>query len=193
MLYKTLQGIFFVIFKALYRTEVIGLEKVPEDERIVICANHKSNLDPILLSANFKRQIHWMAKKELSINFFMRWLVDTLGAFFVDRNSADIKAMKTAMRLLKEKEIVGMFPEGTRVKEFNLANAKSGVALIAHRTKSVVVPCYIDGDYKIFRKMRIIFRDPIDLKELPKQSSEEYEIISQNILSSIYDISEIGD
>ena len=193
MLYKTLQGIFFVIFKALYRTEVIGLEKVPEDERIVICANHKSNLDPILLSSNFKRQIHWMAKKELSSNFFMRWLVDTLGAFFVDRNSADIKAMKTAMRLLKEKEIVGMFPEGTRVKEVDLENAKSGVALIAHRTKSVVVPCYIDGDYKIFRKMRIIFRDPIDLKELPKQSSEEYEIISRNILSSIYDISEIGD
>ncbi len=193
MLYKTLQGIFFVIFKALYRTEVIGLEKVPEDERIVICANHKSNLDPILLSSNFKRQIHWMAKKELSSNFFMRWLVDTLGAFFVDRNSADIKAMKTAMRLLKEKEIVGIFPEGTRVKEVDLANAKSGVALIAHRTKSVVVPCYIDGNYKIFRKMRIIFRDPIDLKELPKQSSEEYEIISRNILSSIYDISEIGD
>lgn len=193
MLYKTLQGIFFVIFKALYRTEVIGLEKVPEDERIVICANHKSNLDPILLSSNFKRQIHWMAKKELSSNFFMRWLVDTLGAFFVDRNSADIKAMKTAMRLLKEKEIVGIFPEGTRVKEVDLANSKSGVALIAHRTKSVVVPCYIDGNYKIFRKMRIIFRDPIDLKELPKQSSEEYEIISRNILSSIYDISEIGD
>lgn len=193
MLYKVLQNIFFVVFKILYRTEVVGLEKVPKDERVVICANHKSNLDPIFISANFKKQIHWMAKVELSKNAFLKWFIEKLGAFFVDRNSADIKAMKTAMKLLKEKEIVGIFPEGTRVKEPDFSKAKAGVALIAHRTKSIVVPVYIEGDYKIFRKMKLVFRDPIDLTSLPKQTSEEYEVISQNILKSIYNVHEIGD
>lgn len=190
MLYKVFQGIFFIVFKVLYRTEIIGIEKVPKDERIIICANHKSNLDPIFISANFKKQIHWMAKKELSKNFLVKGFLERLGAFFIDRDSADIKAMKTAMRLLKENNIVGIFPEGTRVKEVDYTNAKAGVSLIAHRTKSTIVPVYIDGDYRVFRKMKLVFRDPIDLKELPKQSTEQYEVISQNILKTIY---EIGD
>lgn len=188
MLYKILQGIFFIIFKFIYRTEVIGIEKIPKDEKIIICANHRSNLDPILISANLKKQIHWMAKKELSKNALVRSFIEKLGAFFIDRDSVDIKAMKTAMRLLKEDNIVGIFPEGTRVKEIDYTKAKSGVALIAHRTKATVVPVYIDGNYKPFKKMKLIYRDPIDLKALPKQSTEQYEVISQNILKSIYGI-----
>lgn len=188
MLYKVLQKVFFVAFKVLYRTEVVGIENVPENERIIICANHKSNLDPIFISANFKRQIHWMAKKELSENIFLKWLIEKLGSFFVDRSTADVSAMKTAMRYIKNNDIVGIFPEGTRVKGIDLNNAKSGVALIAHRTKAIIVPVYIDGDYKIFRKMKLVFRKPMNLKALPKQSSEEYEVIAQDILKDIYNI-----
>ena len=80
--------------QALYRTEVIGLEKVPEDERIVICANHKSNLDPILLSSNFKRQIHWMAKKALSKNALVRSFIEKLGAFFMILNCLNMLSYK---------------------------------------------------------------------------------------------------
>lgn len=194
MSYKSLQYFFHGIFKIFNRAEVIGLENIPEDEKIVICANHTSNWDPLLLSSYIEPQIHWMAKSELSKIAILGKLLTKYGVFYVDREKQDIKAMMTAMKLIKNKKIVGIFPEGTRVKEINLDGAKSGVAVIAHRTKAVIVPAYIEGKFKPFRKVRLIIREPIYLDNLPKKlNGDDYEKLTRNIMENIYNIKEIGD
>lgn len=186
MLYKIIRPIIYLYFKLFFKLEVVGVENIPENVPIVLAPNHKSNLDPIFISAVIKQQIHWMAKEELFRNKIIGTFISALGAFSVNREKTDIKSIKIALGILKNNKILGIFPEGTRVKGYDLKNVKTGPVLIAHRGKALIVPVYIDGDYKIFKNMRLIIKKPIDLRNLPKQSQDDYKEIAEKLLETIY-------
>lgn len=187
MFYKFVQVFIGFFVKIIYRIEVLGTENIPlEDKRLIVCGNHKSNLDPVTLSAIFPRQIHWMAKKELFQYKILGGFLKKMGAFPVDRNNNDLKAVKTALKILKNEDVLGIFPEATRVTEIDYTRIKSGVALIAQKTNSEVLPVFIEGDYKPFRKNRIYFRKPVKINKEIKYSNEELENISQDIMRMVY-------
>ncbi len=185
MLYSAAKIFFYVIFKILYRIEVEGLENVRMDGRLAICSNHANNLDPLLVSVVFPRKISWMAKKELFKNKTFGNILGKIGAFPIDRDNSDISAIKNALRILKDGGVLGIFPEGTRVKGFDINNAKPGIGLLTAKSKSVVQPIYIDGNYKLFNKIKIKIGKQIDLSQ---EESKDYAEISKNILKSIYDL-----
>lgn len=186
MFYKILTSLALIIYKIIFNIEIIGDEKIPLNGPVIFIANHKSAQDPILISSKVKRQINWMAKKELFENKFLSKILYKLGAFPVDRDIADISAVKKSMIILRNNSALGIFPEGTRVENFNENQIKPGVAMIAQRTKAKIVPIYIQGEYKIFRKMKLFVRDPIDFSEVPKLTNEEYTDISIDIMKKVY-------
>ena len=187
MFYFTVRGIVGFFMRHIYRLEVLGRENIPQDsERLIICGNHKSNLDPAAISAIFERQIFWMAKKELFENKFFGGFLTKLGAFPIDREGNDLAAIKKSLKILKNEDVLGIFPEGTRMKEVDYTRIKSGIALIAQKTNSKVLPVYIEGDYKPFRKNIIHFREPVKINKEIKYSSEELENISQDIMRIVY-------
>lgn len=188
MFYSLVRAIAFVVFNITFRINVKGKDNIPHEGKLVVCSNHKSNWDPLILSVVFKRKISWMGKKELFEKAFLKKLLTWLGVFPVDREVADLSAVKTALRVLKADKVLGMFPEGTRVKEFNPENAKAGVALLAMKSKAPVLPVYIEGSYKIFSKIKIVIGEPLEYHKeyLGKLSNEEYSNISQEILAKIY-------
>ena len=187
MFYFTVRRIVGFFMRHIYRLEVHGRENIPQDsERLIICGNHKSNLDPVAISAIFQRQIFWMAKKELFENKFFGGFLTKLGAFPIDREGNDLAAIKKSLKILKNEDVLGIFPEGTRVKEADYTRIKSGIALIAQKTNSRVLPVYIEGDYKPFRKTRIYFREPVKINKEIKYSPGELENISQDIMRIVY-------
>lgn len=186
MLYRFFQRFFFVLMKIVYRVEVFGLDNVPTNEKIILVANHKSVIDPVLISAHFKPQIFWMAKKELFQKKLFGAFITNLGAFPIDRDGNDIKAIKTAMRHLKNGEIVGIFPEGTRMQTIDYSMVKSGAALIAHKTHATIQPVYIEGGYRAFTKVRIFFRKPYRIQTMEKLTNQEYENLSGDIMRRVY-------
>lgn len=187
MFYFAVRGIVGFFMRHIYRLEVHGRENIPQDsERLIICGNHKSNLDPVAISAIFERQIFWMAKKELFENKFFGGFLTMLGAFPIDRQGNDLAAIKKSLKILKNEDVLGIFPEGTRVKEADYTRIKSGIALIAQKTNSRVLPVYIEGDYKPFRKTRIYFREPVKINKEIKYSPGELENISQDIMRIVY-------
>ena len=187
MFYFAVRGIVGFFMRHIYRLEVHGRENIPQDsERLIICGNHKSNLDPVAISAIFERQIFWMAKKELFENKFFGGFLTKLGAFPIDREGNDLAAIKKSLKILKNEDVLGIFPEGTRVKEADYTRIKSGIALIAQKTNSRVLPVYIEGDYKPFRKTRIYFREPVKINKEIKYSPGELENISQDIMRIVY-------
>lgn len=192
MAYSILTFIFRIIFRVIYRVRVYGLDNVLYDEPIIVCGNHWNNLDPLLISTFFPRKIHWMAKKELFKNKLLGSIIRGLGSFPVDREKADITSTKTALKYLKEGEVLGIFPEGTRVKNKDLNTVKGGTALLALRSNSKIVPVYIDGNYKLFSKMNIYIREVMELEveDRKKLDNEDYEKLTKNIMKRIY---EIGD
>ena len=190
MLYDVLINICNVIFNLAFRIKVIGMENVPMDGKLVVCSNHTNNLDPIIISMYLPRKICWMGKKELFKNKIVAFIVRKVGVFPVNRDEVDIGAVKKALKILKEDRVLGIFPEGTRVKKLDLNNAKSGVSLLAIRSKSPVLPIYIESNYKLFSKIIIHIGEPIYLNEKVegKPTPEQYSELSKYILSQIYSL-----
>lgn len=190
MLYKVL--IFFanIIIRFLFKIEVVGYENIPENGKVILSPNHLSNWDPFIISIISKRQIYWMGKKELFNNKILGSFLGALGVFPVDRDGVDIKAVKTALKILKEDKILGIFPEGTRVDSFDLRNAKPGALMFAIKSKTPVVPIMIDTDYKFFKKVKVTIGEPINYWERieGKADSSDYKKCAEHLLTTIYDM-----
>ena len=189
-LYKIFKVTVSPIFRILYRIEVIGKENVISQGRMICCSNHTNNLDPIILAMTLPREINYMAKKEIFKNKLLAKLLYKLGTFPVDRQASDITAIKTALKILKDENVLGIFPEGTRVKELNLNNVKPGIALLSIKSQAPILPIYIEGNYKLFSKIKVIFGQPFDFSDSygKKLNTEDYKILSQDILKSIYSL-----
>jgi len=115
-----------------------------------------------------------MAKKELFDWIILKDIFSKMGAFPVDRNNADIKAIKESLRVLRNNEILGIFPEGTRNKTDNIILPfKEGVASIASKTKSLIVPFGIAGEYRR-NKLKLNIGEPIDISEIEKEYQTRY-------------------
>lgn len=190
MFYNFAKGIVFIFQKLFFRIEIYGKENIPMSGRLILCSNHHSNWDPVTLAVFFPRQVHWMAKKELFKNKIFAKLLFSLGVFPVDREGNDLTAIKKSLRILKEEKVLGIFPEGTRVKYFNDDFIKSGLALIAVKSQSPVLPIYSEGKYKLFSKIKIIIGQPIyiELEDNVKLSNEKYTEISKDIMRKVYEL-----
>ena len=159
MFFRIVRKIAWVLAHILYRFEVSGMENIPKEGNFLLCANHISALDPIMLAIFMKRQPRFMGKKEL----FRFWIVDkflrALGAFPVDRAAADLAAYRTSMEVLKRGHGLIIFSQGTRMKDFE--GAKGGVAMFALKSGAPIVPAGINGPFKFRRKITIRVGEPI--------------------------------
>jgi 1-acyl-sn-glycerol-3-phosphate acyltransferase len=188
--YRVARIIVSIIFRIIFRIEINGKENIPMEGPLVVCSNHISNLDPIILGIAFPRPIIFMAKKELFNNKLIAKLITGLGAFPVDRKGSDIAAIKTSFRVLKNEQVLGIFPEGTRVHEMDLDNVKPGIGLISIKNRSPVIPIFIDSNYKLFSKVVVNIGEPILFDEYHsrKLETEDYLEVSKEIMKSIYSL-----
>src|SRR6266550_4288453 len=158
--------------RGLYRLRVRGLEHLPEGG-FVLAANHTSNFDPWPLGIPLlpHRQLRFMAKSEL-FNPVLTPLLRAGGAFKVRRGEGDIEAMRTATELVRQGEIVVMFPEGTRrrkgLRKKHVARAHTGAARIALGAGAPLVPAAIAGADRLSRlgPLRVAYGEPLDLSDL---------------------------
>ena len=118
-----------------------------------------------------------------------------LGAFPVDRDEADLSTFKKSLNVLKNHGVLGIFPEGTRVKTIDLENAKPGVGLIALRSKANVLPVFIEGNYKPFSRLNVLSRGIRYFSQYHDKRvyKEDYLLVSKDILKSIYSIKQRGE
>ena len=160
------------VVKLLYPLRIHHPERLP-DGPMVVCATHSNLVDPILLMIllSIRRFPRFLSKKELFsipvIGAFLRWI----GMIPVDRGKADISSIRTALKILKEKGIIGIFPEGTRVQEEHAAEAKTGAVMLASRTGVPILPVWMPRKKSIFRRVDVVVGEPYTLPAL-RGSSE---------------------
>jgi 1-acyl-sn-glycerol-3-phosphate acyltransferase len=160
-----------VVF-GLYRLRAVGLEHLPKGG-FVLAANHTSNFDPWPLGMPLfpRRQLRFMAKSEL-FNPVLAPIVRAGGAFKVRRGEGDLEALRTAVELVGQGEIVVMFPEGTRrekgLRKKHVARAHTGAARIALGAGAPLVPAAIAGTDRLSRlgPLRVRYGEPLDLSDL---------------------------
>lgn len=182
--YKIVRPIVSVIFKILYRPTVVGRENIPKTGSIVLAGNHTKWLDPIMLIAVNKRQIHFLAKDEL-FHGLTKPIVKGMGCISVNRKIHDKDALSLSYKTLENGNVIGIFPEGTinRTKDI-IMPFKIGAVKMANKTSSKLIPFIITGQYKLFKKsIRIEFFEPSSAENNLTEANEQLmKIISNNLI-----------
>ena len=173
MFYNFVVGLVRLYLHIIYRIRVVGEENVPKDGGLIICSNHRSNMDPVLIGCFTMRRLNFMAKKSLLKVPVLGFILKHLGVFPVNRNIADISAIKASFHVLKNNGALNMYPEGKRSKDGKLHPFKSGASMIALKSGAKILPACVRGNYKLFSKMEIVFGQPIDPKNLVNDSTDE--------------------
>lgn len=169
--------------KVFKRYELIGKENIPSEGSAVICANHIHLFDPLAIGIATKRIVTFMAKSDLYKKKIGKWFFTKLRTIPVNRDGNDLYSMKKALEVIKGGELLGIFPEGTREKGTVLP-FKAGAAMMALRTATPVIPVYIEGDYRIFRRVTVVIGERLDMSEYEgrKLSTEDYERIALEVI-----------
>jgi 1-acyl-sn-glycerol-3-phosphate acyltransferase len=172
-LYNAVAALSWPLLHVLFRLRARGLEHLPRDGGFVLACNHVSSFDPWPLGLPLwpRRFLRFMAKSELYW-FPLRFVLDAAGAFPVRRGQADVEAIETAVRLVREGHVVAMFPEGTRrqkglVKRFE-ARPRTGAARIALEAGAPLVPAAVAGTDRLLRlgPLRVAYGAPVDIDDL---------------------------
>lgn len=182
------------VVRVWHPVSVEGLENLPQSGAL-LCPNHASNWDPVLvaLSLPVNYRLHLMGKEELFRNPILGWILRKVGAFPVKRGGADINAVKTAIKSIRDGDNLLMFPEGTTIRggvgyhDGLPPHAHSGVAMIGIRTGAKLVPVFVDGPKKSFRRTRIIYGKPIEMVYTGRHgTAEEQQRIANEVLVQAY-------
>lgn len=181
---KFLFKVFAII---LYRPKIIGKENLPKDTGALLCPNHIHNLDSAVIVAMFKRRVNVLAKEELFSNKFLCWIADLFGIYPVKRGKADMQAIKISLKLLKQEELLLMFPEGTRNGLEKGIKPKNGAVVISATSGKPIIPIGIKGSFKPFRKVIVRIGEPIDYSKYKEEikDKEKANELTQELMEKI--------
>lgn len=166
MLYQILRLLGKPAIYLLFFPKIIGKKNTRIKGKAIIISNHISMWDPLFIAVVFRRQIFWMGKIELFKNKLARAFFYAVKAFPVRRGEGDLAAIRHAFKILRADKLFGIFPEGTRIKTADDAyHFEPGTAMIALKNDAPIVPVYIKGKYKPYRRMKMIVGEPICLAD----------------------------
>lgn len=181
---------------AFFRGEISGLENLPADGGYLLAANHASHLDPPFVGGALPHQMAFFARKSLWKPGLASWWLDSVGAIPVERDSADLAAIKRVLSTLRSGRPIVLFPEGTRSPDGLLQPAKPGVGMIVCKTRVPVIPCRIFNSHLAFGRhgglrpgtpIHLVFGPPLgpDDYDHPDDGKERYQRASERIMSAI--------
>lgn len=178
--------IILVAARVVYRIKVSGAENIPEKGAFILCSNHIHSYDPAMLAISIKRQMRFMAKKELFRTRIKGGFFRAVGAFPVDREATDISSYRNAMKALNSGMGLLIFSQGTRMQTLNIKNVKGGVALFGVKSKAPIIPAGISGSYRLFSTLNIRFGQPITLEDYEgRLKAEQVEEIMNEIMAEV--------
>lgn len=157
--------------RLVFRVEYRGTEHIPRDGALIVCANHRSVIDPLLLAVPFRRPIRYMAKSELFEDHgrLAAWFLHAMGAFPVQRDKGDAGSVRTALEVLEKGEVLGIFPQGRVIFDNSPFQPKAGFALLAEKSGAPVLPVsiYCQGELLRLRShVTVRFGEPIPASAL---------------------------
>ena len=192
-MYHFLKVLCRVLFFFLFRVKIIGEQNFQGSA--ILCANHRSLLDPIIISCVMKRKIYYMAKSELFDDHgkLFAWLLKSVGTFPVARGSADKSAVLKAEKLLDDGCIVGIFPQGKIVNDETSFKIKAGASLLAMRAGVPIIPVsiYFEGKIRPFKKLTVRIGDTIQVEKENGTCAKKCRFLSERLSKTIETLLEV--
>lgn len=139
-----------------WRLRVFDRHHEPTEGSVIYICNHQSFMDPPLMGMALRRPLHFMARDSLFRHWIFGPAIEAVNAFPVRRGTADLRALKEAMRRLKRGVQMVVFAEGTRTRDGHIGPFLPGVAMLAQRAADWTVPVLIDGAYEAWPRTRAL-------------------------------------
>jgi 1-acyl-sn-glycerol-3-phosphate acyltransferase len=171
-----------IVMTLFYRIRVHGLSNYPDSGGVLICCNHQSFLDPVVMGVSCPRPINYLARKTLFRFTPMKVFLELNDAIAIDRDSVGIAGIKASLKRLKRGETVLMFPEGTRCRDGQMQSFKPGFDVLARRSKSVLLPVALDGCFQAYPRnaklprlgrIQVVIGQPIPFEEYQHLSPDD--------------------
>ena len=188
--YRYCWWLVYVLVGCAFRLRVEGERRIPRSGAVILAANHRSLVDPVIIGVATGRELWYLAKAELFAIPALGKLIRTLHAMPVDRRRGDRSALLAWTKILQSGNPVLIFPEGTRNKGPGFLRPKAGVGMLVYRTQAPVVPVYISGTASIWKTMlgmdrlQVRFGEPIQFypEHLPERRRDAYHFISHEVM-----------
>ena len=196
-LYRGSRRVLLVLFKIFHRWKVQGVEHIPVTGGCLLASNHASFMDPPALSCAINhRVVRFMARDTLFKKGVSSWFMHGVGVLPISRDRGDVGALKKSIQMLKAGDCVGIFPEGTRTRDGELAPVKPGIGFLIMAAGVPVVPAYIDGTFAAFPRsaswpkphpIRVYFGPPIQPAEFEAfgKGRDSYEKVANLVMERI--------
>ena len=152
---KIVKFILKMLVIIVYRPKIVGTENIEEGKPALICPNHVHALDSVVIVLMNKRTIRVLAKESLFKNPFLRWLASIFGVYPVKQGNKSMESMKISLKLLKNNELLLIFPEGTRNGMAKGVKPKEGAIKLAARASVPIIPVGVQGSFKPFTKVKV--------------------------------------
>lgn len=157
MSYKIARLLIRLIFRLLTRVEFVGLEHLPLADSYIVVSNHIGRLDAGLVYMMLERRdIIMLVAEKYQKSSLWRWLVRALDGIWVDRFNADLKAVREALRRMKEGGVLVLAPEGTRGPNGALQEGWDGASYIAGKSGALILPVGVTGTQDALLKQSLL-------------------------------------
>lgn len=165
-----------------FRLRWEGSEHFPKTGGALICSNHQSYFDPILVGLTCNRRMNYLARETLFQSPVLAPLIRYLDAIPIDREGGGLAGLKETLRRLKAGEQVLIFPEGTRTSDGEVLPLKPGFCAVARRSKTPLVPVGVDGAYQAWPRtaklprlgrMAVVIGEPLPTELIAELTDEE--------------------
>jgi 1-acyl-sn-glycerol-3-phosphate acyltransferase len=175
--YNILKSFLIPLLMFIFRPKVTGLRHVPSNGPVIIASNHLSFSDSIFMPLVVSRRVTFLAKSEYFTSPGIKGLIKkltfiTLGQVPVDRSGGKRSeaALLTGLRLLRENQCLGIYPEGTRSPDGRLYKGRTGIARMAIESAAPVIPVAMFNTAEIqptgqvvpkVRRVEMVFGEPM--------------------------------
>lgn len=190
------------IARLCFRLQVQGWELVPKQGGLLIAANHASYLDIPLVGCGLRRRAWYLGRQDLFGPDWVKAICRWLGWIPIRLGRLDREGFGKAISLIKQGQVVVIYPEGTRTPDGALRPGKPGIGVIVEETRCPVVPAYIKGAYEAlpmgrtwarFRPIQVTFGAPIDFsKDVERMTGKEfYQHVSRTVMERIAELGRV--
>jgi 1-acyl-sn-glycerol-3-phosphate acyltransferase len=146
------------------RRHVEGLENVPCDEAFVMASNHLSYIDSPFIFVELPAVIHVLAAEKYEHHLIFGPILRIAGAVFIRRGEVDRPALRQALAVLRDGNMLGMAVEGTRSRTGALSWGKTGTAYLATRAGVPILPVVVWGTEGLLRNLRRLRRTDVYMR-----------------------------
>jgi len=196
---------FFLLSRLIYLVAVDrfhfkmrGLENLPDKGPYLICSNHQSYIDPLVMASVFPwrvfRDTFALGTSDIFGQGFMRRLARWMRVVVLDPDANLVPAMRAGAYGLSQKRVLVLYPEGERTDTGNPTVFRKGAAILSIHEQAPIVPVAIEGFYEAwprhkkfpkFNDVRLVFGKPILPPPASAASEAEYEQLTAKLKSTV--------